>query len=107
MPPPPPTPTSVPPTPTPKPSYPSSATVSVQDNNRFGPNRVDIAAGGTVTWVWQGGGTPHDVTGSGMNSGPKTGGSYQFSFSSPGTYQYVCELHKSSWPSMAGTVVVH
>jgi len=38
-----------------------------------------------------------------FNSGtPKGTGTFAFTFSTPGTYQYVCQVH----PSMRGTVIV-
>ena len=99
------TPTPVPPTPTPAPSYPSSFTVGVEDN-RFVPREVNIAAGGTVTWIWAGQ-ARHDVTAPSLFESPlQTAGRFSFTFSSPGTYSYRCEIH-SPFPGMSGSVIVH
>ncbi len=97
-------PTPVPPTPTPEPSAPLTATVSIGDNF-FGPGTVTIAAGGTVAWNWTGTGF-HDVSGDGFQSETQKSGTYSFTFTTPGTYAYICEVHQSSRPPMRGTVIV-
>lgn len=70
---------------------------------RFTPRTVELAAGGTVTWQWAGS-LPHDVTGPGFTSGIQTGGSFSHTFATPGTYEYVCEVHVRQ--NMRGTVIV-
>lgn len=94
------------------PSFPATAAVTVGPNNTltYSPSRVDIAAGGTVTWTWAAGITmPHTVT-SGDNppafpSSPvQMSGTFQATFANPGTYSYFCTVHGRI---MSGTVVVH
>lgn len=96
-------PTPIPPTPTPPPSAPLTATVSIGDNF-FGPGTATIAAGGAVTWNWNGTGF-HDVSGSGFESAvQKAGSPFIFTFTTPGTYPYVCQVHARS--GMRGTIIV-
>jgi plastocyanin len=57
------------------------------------PNQLTVTAGTTVTWGWVG---THDVRSdtSLFSSGPAaTGGSFQYTFSTPGTYRYYCGIH--------------
>ena len=86
-------------------AFPIDVSVNVQDF-QFAPGSVEVAAGGRVTWTWQGS-SFHDVTGSGTSSfirGPlQAQGTYVLTFSTPGTFSYLCTQH----PFMTGTVVVH
>jgi plastocyanin len=75
----------------------------VAKDNRFAPVAVEVPAGTTVTWRFEDGGTPHDVTGEGWKSGdPQSKGTYRRTFDRPGTYDYRCTLHGG----MDGRVVV-
>jgi plastocyanin len=75
----------------------------VAKDNRFDPVAVEVPAGTEVTWSFQDGGTPHDVTGEGWRSGdPQSKGTYRRTFDLPGTYDYRCTLHSG----MKGRVVV-
>ena len=72
----------------------------------FQPKTVNVILGDTVVWT-NNGGVTHTVTSDGgsgpLNSGSLgSSGTYQFTFTSEGTYDYHCSLH----PSMTGTVVV-
>jgi plastocyanin len=76
----------------------------------FSPASVTITAGDTVTWTVTGA-APHTVTSDdGAFSSPgsflTTGQTYQFTFSTPGTYHYHCEIHGAPGSGMIGTVVV-
>lgn len=99
------TPTPEPPTPTPAPSHPMTATVGL-NALRFSPSRVQIAAGGSVTFVWNEG--LHNVvsTGPAFNDHPDVveGASFTATFAAPGTYTFVCQVHL---PTMTGSVIVH
>lgn len=77
---------------------------------RFEPATLVVAAGTTVTFQWQDG--FHDLlpTGAptfpGVLSGfdpPKT---YQFTFTTAGTYKYYCSVHGTPSSGMRGTIVV-
>jgi plastocyanin len=82
---------------------PVKASKVVAKDNRFDPVAVEVAAGTTVTWSFEDGGTPHDVTGEGWKSGkPQSEGSFTHAFDQPGTYDYRCTLHGG----MDGRVVV-
>jgi plastocyanin len=69
-----------------------------------------VAVNGTVTWTWASGATlPHSIQSAGTpsftSSGIQTGAgeSYQFIFSTAGSYQYNCGVHGNL---MTGTIVV-
>ncbi|MGD9933511.1 MAG: plastocyanin/azurin family copper-binding protein [Dehalococcoidia bacterium] len=62
-----------------------------------------MGVGATVTWTWAGNAI-HDVTGSFGSSGLQTSGSFSVTFSTPGTFSYVCSIHQSV--GMTGSIVV-
>jgi len=79
-------------------------------NGSSNPAVDTVAVNGTVTWTWAAGADlPHSVqslgspsfTSSGILSG--TGNTYQFTFTTPGTYQYDCAVHGQL---MTGRIVV-
>jgi plastocyanin len=71
----------------------------------FSPASVTVPVGGTVIWT-NGDPVAHTVTS--MGKGPlgsatlDAGGTYSYTFTTPGTYMYYCAVH----PDMMGTVVV-
>jgi plastocyanin len=70
----------------------------------FTPASITVAPNGTVTWNWNSGGVIHDVTfPDGSNSGPKSSGTFQKTFPTAGTFNYICSIHGSA---MSGTVIV-
>jgi len=76
-------------------------------NFAFTPSTLTVKAGTTVTWHFDQASSPHNVvslsTPQAFNSGtPKGKGTYSFTFATPGTYPYLCQVH----PTMRGTVVV-
>jgi plastocyanin len=109
------------PTATPAPGS-QNATVNVGQGGGFvfmdqqsGNSTTTIRAGGTVNWVWVSS-IPHSTTsgtcpaGGGectpdgnWDSGIQSTGSFQHTFSSPGTFPYFCRVHEGM---MTGTVVV-
>jgi plastocyanin len=75
----------------------------VAKDNRFEPVAVEVPAGATVTWRFEDGSVPHDVTGEGWKSGePQSKGTFRHAFDRPGSYDYRCTLHGG----MNGRVVV-
>jgi plastocyanin len=97
-------------------SVPPTADVALGDiffvslhNGSSNPAVDTVAVGGTVTWTW--GPTaalPHSVESSPPNftSSPiqtGAGKTYQFTFTTPGTYQYDCAVHGTQ---MTGRIVV-
>ena len=76
----------------------------VIDNFVFGPDRMTIKAGTTVTWTNRDD-IPHTVASKDRLFKSKvmdTDESYSFTFMTPGEYSYFCSLH----PHMTGTIVV-
>jgi len=86
-------------------NVPSKATDVTIKNMAFGPAQVTVQKGATVKWTNQDS-VVHTVTSDDnkfTSSGNlSNGGSYQFTFNTPGTYAYHCVLH----PNMKGAVVV-
>jgi len=73
-------------------------------NFRFTPAEVTVKAGTTIRWTNKGY-VPHTVnfTDGGVNSGVlNNGNQFTYTFTTPGTYPYLCHIH----PFMHGTVVV-
>ena len=74
------------------------------DNFTFAPQRINVRAGTTVTWI-NDDDIPHIVVSNNKLFKSKTldtKDSFSFTFMTPGTYDYFCSLH----PHMTGTVVV-
>jgi plastocyanin len=66
--------------------------VALRDN-RFHPAVIQIRQGQTVTWSFSDNGTTHNVKGKGWGSGNQASGTFQHTFSAPGSYRYSCTLH--------------
>ena len=83
---------------------PRTATVEIVDG-QFDPRRVEVAVGGSVTWV-NDDQTEHLIAFAAPNviGSPLIGkaGSYTRSFDAPGQYRYYCTIHNE----MKGEVVV-
>jgi plastocyanin len=81
-----------------------SATVEIVDG-QFDPRRVEVAVGGSVTWV-NDDQTEHLIAFTAPNviGSPLIGkaGSYSRSFDAPGQYRYYCTIHNE----MKGEVIV-
>jgi amicyanin len=74
------------------------------ENFTFGPQRVTVKAGTTVTWT-NDDDIPHTVASSTKAFKSKVLDSddkFSFTFTTPGIYEYFCTLH----PHMTGTLVV-
>lgn len=70
----------------------------------FGPATLTVPAGSTVTWTNKDG-EPHTVVandGSFHSPAMDTNGTFSFTFSTPGSFDYICSIH----PFMHATVVV-
>jgi plastocyanin len=79
----------------------AKARVTLKDT-KFAPATVTVRKGGTVTWTWRDGDTPHDVVGSGFRSKVVSSGTFRHRFANAGTFRYICSIH----PKMKGKVVV-
>lgn len=75
-------------------------TVRVRDNT-FTPPAVQVPAGTTVTWRFEGSAL-HDVKGDGFESERMTKGMFTHTFATTGTYPYRCTIHGG----MTGRVIV-
>ncbi len=70
----------------------------------FDPTSVEIPAGTTVLWT-NAGVAPHTVSAKDGSFGSEmlaAGASFEQTFTTPGSYAYLCQVH----PEMTGTVVV-
>ena len=91
------------PTPPPTPPPPSPGDVSIVDFD-YQPTTISITAGSTVNFVNRGAAL-HTVTardGSFDSGFLAAGGTYQRTFTTPGTYPYFCAIH----PNMLGSILV-
>lgn len=76
--------------------------IDVKDN-LYAPSATTVPTGTTVTWTWQGANL-HTVTfDDGAASARQTSGTFQRTFTNPGTYRYHCEVHGNA---MSGSVTV-
>jgi plastocyanin len=98
----------------------SGAGVAIRDFS-FSASTLTIKVGTTVTWtnngpsahtttsdtgVWDSG-TLGAPSGSGGYGGGSPGGTYSFTFNTPGTYTYHCKIHPpSAYPGFVGTIMV-
>jgi plastocyanin len=85
----------------------SAATVQATPAQRFTPGRVNLVAGGTVTFAF--GSLEHQVFFDSAPAGapediptPTANRTVTRTFTTPGTFAYNCRIH----PGMSGTVVV-
>ena len=85
----------------------SAATVQATPAERFTPGRINLTAGGTVTFDF--GSLPHQVFFNTAPAGapadipePTANRTVTRTFPTPGTFVYNCRIH----PGMSGTVVV-
>jgi len=71
-------------------------------NFSFSPSTLNINAGTTVSWTNEDSAL-HRIKSDTFNSGDlNENGSFQFTFSQKGTYDYICGIH----PSMKGQIIV-
>ena len=85
-------------------SAPVSGTAVSIDNFAFTPATLTVHRGDTVTWTNHDE-EPHTVAagdGSFRSPGMDSNATFSFTFTNPGSYDYICSIH----PSMHGTVVV-
>jgi plastocyanin len=82
----------------------TGATVKI-DNSSFDPEKISIAAGGTVTWT-NNDDVPHVVASDDnemfKSKALHTDDHFSFTFTEPGTYKYHCAIH----PEMTAEIVV-
>ena len=86
------------------PPAPQGGTAVAITDFKFSPATLTVPVGATVTWTNQDE-EPHIIAakdGSFHSPGMDTHGTYSFTFTNPGSYDYICSIH----PFMAGAVVV-
>lgn len=86
------------------PSVPVAGTAVRIDNFTFVPSTLTVKRGDTVTWTNHDE-EPHTVAagdGSFHSPGMDANATYSFTFTTPGSFDYICSVH----PFMHGTVVV-
>jgi amicyanin len=86
------------------PAAPVAGNAVTIDNFKFDPATLTVPVGSTVTWTNKDE-EPHTIAakdGSFHSPTLDTKGTYSFTFTNPGTYDYICSIH----PFMTGTVVV-
>ncbi len=62
-------------------------------DNRFHPAVIQIRQRQAVTWSFSDNGTTHNVKGKGWGSSNQASGTFQHTFSAPGSYRYSRTLH--------------
>lgn len=91
----------------------ADVTVAVAPEGKlvFDPDTVEIAPGDTVLFEWEGDyhnvvpkSQPADASWTGESEISETGHTYSHTFEVEGTYEYVCEPHRSQ--GMTGTIIV-
>jgi plastocyanin len=87
------------------PAFAATKTVELKDN-KFVANRITVAKGTTVKWVWKGK-APHNVK---VTKGParfasttQVKGTFSKKLTKKGTYSLVCTIHA---PAMKMTITV-
>jgi amicyanin len=86
------------------PAAPVAGSAVTIENFKFDPATLTVPVGSTVTWTNKDE-EPHTIAakdGSFHSPTLDTKGTYSFTFTNPGTYDYICSIH----PFMTGTVVV-
>jgi amicyanin len=86
------------------PAAPVGSNAVAVDNFKFDPATLTVPVGSTVTWTNKDE-EPHTIAakdGSFHSPTLDTKGTYSFTFTKPGSYDYICSIH----PFMTGTVVV-
>jgi amicyanin len=86
------------------PTQPVAGTAVDITNFAFAPANLSVKVGETVTWTNKDE-EPHTVVandGSFHSPGLDANGTYTFTFTTPGSFDYICSIH----PFMRGTVVV-
>jgi plastocyanin len=101
---------------------PSGPQIAIADFS-FTPSTLSVKAGTTVTWVNQGTMTHNTVSdsavwssgnlsppgsgGGAYGGGATAGGSFHYTFNTPGTYGYHCSIHPPAmYPGFVGTITV-
>jgi plastocyanin len=75
----------------------------------FSPATITVDAGTPVCWTWAGTPVQHNIKGDdgSFSSGPPDNdGTFQRTFSTPGTYNYHCQVHGTLTSGMRATVIV-
>ena len=82
----------------------SGSTIVHVKNFAFDPQKLSVTKGTKVTWKFEDSAAHNVLAGdkSFTSKDLKSGGTYSFTFTKPGTYQYICGIHQY----MTGSVTV-
>lgn len=82
----------------------AGGTTVVLKDIAFKPGKLSVKAGDTVTWKFEDRGIAHNVVSDddAFKSDLKDSGTFQHTFSKPGTFSYTCTVH----PGMKGSITV-
>ena len=80
------------PNPADEPAVVGATRVALRDS-RFHPPVIQITKGQTVTWSFDDRGTTHNVKGTSWGSSDQASGTFEHTFTAPGSYRYSCTLH--------------
>jgi len=75
----------------------------------FSPSTITVNPGDPVCWTWAGTYDAHNIKaddGSFTSGAPADHGTFQKTFTTPGTYGFYCQVHGSLTGGMRGTVIV-
>ncbi len=70
----------------------------------FRPSIITVPVGTTVTWVSKNGEEPHTITSSLFNGSLLAFGSFRYTFTERGRFEYYCQTH--GFEGMTGVVIV-
>jgi plastocyanin len=83
--------------------------VAAVSSNKFTPEQIMINVGDTVQWTNKGGNHSVVADDASFTSGPASplAWTYDFTFNTPGTFQYYCEIHgRPNGFGMSGIITV-
>jgi plastocyanin len=85
------------------------AKITIGGSTSFAPATITVDAGQPVCWTWTATGAEHNIkadNGSFTSGPPAERGTFQYTFTAPGTYGYYCQVHGTLTAGMRGRVVV-
>jgi plastocyanin len=84
------------------------AKITIGNGTSFTPSTITVDVGQPVCWTWSTS-IQHNVkldNGAFASGQPTDKGTFQYTFTAPGTYGYYCQVHGTTTGGMRGTVIV-